>query len=91
MRTGQRIAVPTWQLRYEQALERIRLITKDHPLTELETTMLAEYADQAINTRKQDGVLQVTRDYQTIVDWLEATSRISPKEHNELLEVIKKS
>lgn len=90
MLIGQRKAVPAWQLKYEQARERIREITKDHPLTDVEADMLAEYAEQALNARAQDGRREQNRDYQTIVDWLEVTSRISPREQRELKEIIKK-
>lgn len=84
MVTGQRKAVPLWMLKYEQARERIREITKDHPLTEVELDMLAEYAEQCVLARQADGNREHVKEYKTVVDWLESTSRISPKAHREL-------
>ena len=88
MMAGQRIAVPLWHLRYEQAREKIREITKAHPLTEVETDMLAEYAEQALSTKPRESRAE-SREYGIIVDWLHSTSRISPHERGQLLEVIK--
>ena len=89
MLTGQRKAVPLWMLRLEQARERIREITKAHPLSEVEVEMLAEYAEQVLNTRAGADEAE-RRDYSVIVDWLCGTSRISPLEHRQLQGVIER-
>lgn len=88
MNVGQRKAVPLWMLKYEQARERIREITKDHPLTEVELDMLAEYADQCELARQADTNARQYLEYRTVVDWLQSTSRICPKEHRELMELV---
>ena len=89
MNAGQRKAVPLWMLRYEQAREKIREITKGHPLTEVETDMLAEYAEQALNTKPLENKKE-RMEYGVVVDWLQSTSRISPREHRLLLDIIKR-
>lgn len=88
MNVGQRKAVPIWMLKYEQARERIREITKDHPLTELEVGTLAEYWDQCELARQADTNARQYVEYRTVVDWLQSTSRISPREHRELMELV---
>ena len=88
MVTGQRKAVPLWMLKYEQARERIREITKDHPLSDVEVDMLAEYADQCELARQADTNARQYLEYRTVVDWLQSTSRISPREHRELMELV---
>ena len=60
-------------------LGRIREITRMHPLTETEADFLALYARESIlETAK------MRRDYRTVIDWLHSTSRISPRERDQL-------
>ncbi|MBR1407383.1 MAG: hypothetical protein IJ573_00610 [Clostridia bacterium] len=66
---------------YEQIRERIVEILKDHPLSEIETNMLAEYADCSRMTEA------ASIQYGTVEDWLECSSRISPRERKELKEL----
>lgn len=88
MITGQRKAVPSWMEGIERAAERIREITRDHPLTELEVGTLAEYWDQCELARQADTNARQYMEYKTVVDWLASTSRISPKKHRELMELV---
>jgi hypothetical protein len=88
MKAGDHKAAPLWQQKRETALRRIREITKDHPLTDLETMMLGDYADQCTVERMADGNAAQVKEFRTVVDWLECTGRISPKEHRELLAVV---
>lgn len=88
MKTCERKAVPLWMLRYEQARERIRDATKDHPLKDLETDMLAEYLEQVLNNLRDARCPgKPGQEYRTIIDWLQVTSRISPKEHGDLAKI----
>lgn len=66
---------------YEEIRARIVTILKDHPLGEIETDMLAEYADCSRMTE------EAWVEFGTVVDWLECSSRISPRERNELREL----
>ena len=57
-------------------------ILRDHPLTELETGMLAVYVTDAVLTVANYA------EYVAIVRWLEGTGRISPREQRELLSLV---
>ena len=59
----------------------IKDITKDHPLSETEVSALAVYADILGYSDTGRAYLE----YCAICDWLECTSRISPKERKDLL------
>lgn len=65
---------------YEEIRARIITILKDHPLNEIETDMLAEYADLSWQSNQQKAVMA----YRTVVEWLECSSRISPREEKDL-------
>lgn len=58
----------------------IKEITKDHPLSEIEVSALACYADFSAYTDVGRAYLE----YCTVCDWLECTSRISPAERKAL-------
>ena len=62
----------------------IKEITKDHPLTETEVSALAVYAD----IHGYSDAVHAYRDYYAVCDWLECTSRISPKERKDLLALV---
>ena len=66
---------------YDDIRAQIVTILKDHPLGEIETNMLAEYADCSRMTEA------ASIQYGTVVDWLECSSRISPRERRELKEL----
>ena len=65
---------------YEEIRARIVEVLKDHPLGEIETDMLAEYADFSWQSDQQKAV----EAYRTVVEWLEFSSRISPREEKDL-------
>lgn len=65
---------------YEEIRARIVTILKDHPLGEIETDMLAEYADLSWQCNRPKAV----EAYRTVVEWLECSSRISPREERDL-------
>lgn len=65
---------------YDEIRARIVTILKDHPLNEIETDMLAEYADLSWQSNQQKAVMA----YRTVVEWLECSSRISPREEKDL-------
>lgn len=65
---------------YEEIRARIVTILKDHPLNEIETDMLAEYADLSWQCNRPKAV----EAYRTVVEWLECSSRISPREEKDL-------
>jgi len=58
--------------------DRITAITEMHPLTELERIFLAMYARESVLAA------QLLKEYRTVLDWLHTTSRISPRERDEL-------
>ena len=65
---------------YEAIRDEVREILRGHPLTHIETEMLAYYCQSA---RTRPGAyMEMAR----IVFWLEETSRISPTEKVALLE-----
>lgn len=67
--------------RVEELAVLIKEITKDHPLSEIEISALACYADILGYSDTGRAYLE----YCAICDWLECTSRISPKERKDLL------
>lgn len=58
--------------------EEIRRITVMHPLLDLESNFLTYYARESVLSDRQKT------DYRAIIDWLHSTSRISPRERDEL-------
>ena len=67
--------------RVDQLAVLIKEITRDHPLSETEVSALACYADILGFTDAGRAYME----YCAVCDWLECTSRISPKERKDLI------
>lgn len=75
-----------YERRRIQYLEgRIGKITEYHPLTELERGVLA---DMIMTIRGESAVVmdqeKAVRQYSAVIDWLQSTGRISPREWHDL-------
>ena len=65
--------------------QRIEQITAAHPLSGLEVDYLAEYVLEVHGLSSIDVQQpEAARNYITVLRWLEGTSRISPREYDQL-------
>ena len=74
-----------------QVTDIVRWITQAHPLQDVEAEYLAEliletHGEGGVQTAPADAV----RTYRAILSWLESTSRISPREHQELKDLLQR-